>query len=257
MWLAIGTGAAGPAPGDNYKANEPDGYSQLTERPFDSITEDGWSETSVGLLSIETDSSAPHTPSNVGRAKYPLGFSGGSGPINISKSWTKVAELYVYFAWKVSANWQGHDSGVNKICFVVADDYGGGGDPAYFAAFGANADSLRFQVRLQGPGDESSEAQGSNLVQTEGGAFITRDVWYEIEVQLIANSINAFDGECRVWIDGTLTHQYTDVKFFDDTADASARKFEKIRWSGTWGGVGDTVDEDMFYYTDHIYVSGL
>jgi len=258
MWLAAGNpGEAGPAPDPSDFPNEPVGYTQITERPFDSITEGGWTETSVANMAIVTEGGAPHSPSNAGRARYKATDPGGTSPVSISKSWTKVSELYVYFAWKVSANWQGHDSGTNKIAFVVADDYGGGGDPAYFSAQGADTGTLRFQVRLQGPGDEESQSVGGNLVTTEGGAALTRGVWYEIEVQLIANTGDNYDGECRVWFNDSLTHQYTDVRFFHESVDPSSHKFEKIKLFGTWGGAGDEVEETMYQYFDHIYVSGL
>lgn len=239
--------------------NEPAGYILLTERVFSDYEEDGWGNNGISNLLIPfVDATAPISPSNVGRAKFGAGRTGGTAPMNtFLESVPVTSSLYLAFGFKVSANWQQHQSGVSKIHFIGANDYGGGGAPVYTAVQGTAPDGdLSFQVRLQGPGDQSSESAGSNLGPNLSSLKVVRDVWSTIEIIIVANTGTNFDGTLDVWMDGVKTHEYTDIKYFDDTADPSNHKFDVIKWNPTWGGTGDTITELQYQYMDHLRMSG-
>lgn len=257
MWLAIGVGAAGPAPSSDFP-NEPAGYTELTQRPFTDYEEDGWGNNGTNdYLVPHIDSGGPISPSNVARVRFGAGRSGGTAPMNtFLESGLDVGSIYIAFGFKIDSAWQGHDSGVNKILFLTASDYGGGGDPVAFSAQGVDSAELNFQVRLQGPGTEESSAAGANIGENVGDGEVVRGTWYKIEVVMVANTSSNHDGTLDVWMNGTKTHERTDVRYFHESVDPSNHKFTVIKWNPTWGGTGDTVDTTMFQYIDHIYVSG-
>jgi hypothetical protein len=56
------------------------------------------------------------------------------------------------------------------------------------------------------------------------------------------------DGIIRWWINGVLRGDYTNIRW-------PTVNFETWRFSPTWGGVGDTLACDGYWWVDHLYVS--
>jgi uncharacterized protein YjdB len=230
-------------------ANEPAGFTMIADNPFDVEQLLGWTAFGSTLenLSIQTDASAPTSPSNVGAALFHEGFDGGSGPINLTHP-IGAAEFYLHFALKLSANWYSHSAGV-KLFFIRNDGKGDiylitkpTGDVA--------ADPLRLFVQTQ-------NVVGGNVGRSGnvGDATVLRDTWYDIEVIIRSDSSpGAGDGEVHVWIDGTKTHEYTNASLLRAGAD---RVQDILQWNPTFGG-GDheSVPADQYQYIDHIYISG-
>lgn len=244
------TDSVTPAGGGGDFPNEPSGYSAITERSFSAFKEDGWNNVGEGgnyQVPI-TDAGAPISPSDVGQGRYPTGFTGGVASHNTWRNYTATPSQFIGFAFKLSSNWQGHSSGVNKILFTMST---GGGEPA-LVSFGQDMGTMNLQLRLQGTGDERSLSGGPNIGGNVGDASIVRDTWYKAEVLMIANTGSNFDGELHIWINGSKTHEYTDVRYFDDGTN---HEFDGIKWNPTWGGTGDTVEETQYQWVDHIYVS--
>jgi hypothetical protein len=230
--------------------NEPVGYTEVFNTAWNTQVPAGWSGFSVNNLSIETDATAPFSPSNIAACLFPEGFVGGGGPINTSAQIEKT-EFYTHFQLKLSSNWFGHPVGV-KLFFIRNTIAGQNkGDIIFFIA-GAGSNPLSFEIRTQ-----NTVGGGVNYVGGVGGladATLTRDVWADIEVILVSDSEpGAFDGEIHVWIDGVKTHERTDASLLRTGAD---RQQDIFQWNPTYGG-GDvaSVPADMFQYIDHIYVS--
>lgn len=245
-------------PPSGTRENEPDSYQLISSRSFDQIGEGDWtdntndSDYSVGVT--ETGSASDL----VARARYRAGTTGGGSPIGTGTalSFGDRSELYVEFWLKYSDNFQGHDSGVNKILFITDKSYGGGGDPAFIAAYGANSSTLTLQVRLQGPGSEHSASIGSgNLRPNLGSGSIERGQWHRVELVLVMNTGTNSNGEAHAWLDGSKVIEYRDVRFED--ASGSDHRFDSVRWGPIWGGIDDTVENDMYLWMDDIYVSGI
>jgi hypothetical protein len=235
--------------------NEPANFSFVSQRSFDQVGEDAWSDQtgndnySVGV----SDTGAPS--GTVGRVRYPAGLAGGRSPVATATrlSFDGRSSVYVSFWIKFDANWQGHDSGVNKILYLTDPTYGGAGDPIYVAAYGWNDGAMHLQVRLQGPGGESSLSEGGNLRPNVGAGEIVRGRWHQVELVFVMNTGTNFDGQTHGWLDGSKVIEYTDVKYVDD--GSAAHVLDNVRWGPVWGGTGDAVDKDMYMYMDDIYVS--
>src|SRR3989449_10900117 len=67
-----------PPPSSGQWPNEPAGFTPVTERSFDLLTEASWFMS--GPLTIVADPTAPKSPSLVGQIPFPAGFSGGYDP---------------------------------------------------------------------------------------------------------------------------------------------------------------------------------
>lgn len=252
-----GTGGLGGTGGAvQLHPNEPGGFMEITQRPFDAANEDGWSDDSSNPnWKLELDPSAPYSPPGVLTILYPAGFVAGSSPANsyYEGAFAPKAKpnVYLSFFMKHSSNWQGHSSGVNKILFIGDTTCGSGaGAQVYFSAQGAGADPLYFQVRTQGPVNHDLGANVAPLADSE----IVRGKWQRVEVVLRANSSGVANGEVQVWIDGVKTHEYKSEELLE--SDCIGR-FNRIVLGATWGGIGKPdVINDMTRSYDHFYLSG-
>ena len=212
----------------------------ISQRPFNSIQEDpswymaGWS--------TAQDASATKSPSSVLRATYPTGFVGGSSPANAELGFTGSRVLYISYWAKLSSNFWGHLTGVNKQIYAWA-----GGNPIfYFEAKGVGTQSLTPEVVLQGtPADA---VLTPNLVSS---ATIPRGQWYNIEIVLTGNSSGAADGSVDWWLNGVHVGSRSGVRF---TTGATSWNLFNLR--PIWGGVGDAVPSTMTMDWDHLYISG-
>ena len=60
------------------------------------------------------------------------------------------------------------------------------------------------------------------------------------------------DGEFHLWVDGVKTIAYTDIWFSEDeNPDWESTDFQPL-----WGGQGDILTHDNFFWVDHVRVSG-
>src|SRR4029079_11366762 len=69
-----------PPPPGSITSNEPAGMTVLTERPFNALNEDGWTNTGSSDYKIVADATAPKSPSNIGQIRFPAGFGSGNAP---------------------------------------------------------------------------------------------------------------------------------------------------------------------------------
>ncbi len=238
----------GEAPDRSLRPNEPRDFRPLSERRFDRLEEDGWrADLENPNLSLTTDRSAPVSGPRVGEIRFPAGSEGGRTPA-WSENWSIreacVTELYVSFWVKLSENWQGHPSGVNKITFFWIHD-----DPAVFAAYhGSGRGPLSGVVYLQNVPDG-----GSRLRANVGRWPTDRGDWHHWEVLLISNTGSDRNGEVHWWIDGTKLGEHTNLRF--GTAEQGST-WERVAWRPIWGGLDGRVAEDMYMRMDRIYISG-
>lgn len=232
--------------------HEGPGFTRISERGFDAVAEEGWVDASLTeLLSIVEDSTAPRSPPRVGRASFPRDSLGGSElgmKTFIDFSPVGYRRLYISFWFKLSENWQGHDSHVNKILYVTADE--SLGNPVYLAAMGRDSGPLHPEVRLQGIPIVEARNLPPNVDPT---VRIQRAAWHRWELLLVMNTGDDADGEAHWWFDGRKVGEYRDVTFVDATQRPS---WDAVKWSPVWGGIGDSIENDMFQWIDHLYVSG-
>jgi hypothetical protein len=227
-------------------SREPEGYRPITDRAFDARDDGGWHYNTSSRFTIGTRNDAPRSCCRVGEARFEAGFNGGSSPVT---TWTSFGgsghtEIYISFWLRLSDNWQGHSSGVNKVGFAWIH----GDASVYFSAQGGGSGSLRPQIRLQAVPDGAR-----NLDANATSVAIDRGRWHHWEVQLIANSGGNANGVARLWLDGTLVSDHRDIRY---SSGSQSRVWEHLYWNPVWGGMGDTVKQDMSMSIDHIYASG-
>ena len=236
-----------PPPPSPSGSNEPAGFTPIVDRPFDAVAELEWWASS--LLTVVADPTAPKSAPFVGQVTFPAGFGGGYEP---ASTWTEGVDargftrMYLSFWVKLSSNWQGHNSGVNKIGFVWMHD----NPVVYFSEQGSGSGNLEAQLRLQ-----NTPAPARNLTPNLGAVSLTRGQWHRWEVVLVANTGDQANGEAHWWIDGVKVGEYTDVLYGSST-QPKAWGGPEISWMPIWGGIGDTVAETMYMWMDHFYMSG-
>jgi len=240
--------------------NEPDGFVQGTymafSDTFNAPTND-WDRNngtplsvivvdserdSVGRMYYEADATSGDTMS--GTAPDNWFFKTATGGIDSLQS----DSLYVSYYLKLSRDWQGQESGVNKTLYVSRE--GSASAPVYYSAQGTDSGALRYQVRLQGL---SSQVMAGNQGAND---TIYRGQWHRLEHLHVMNTADGVaDGITKVWIDGVLTHSYANNLLWND--DGDGRWWELVKWNPIWGGgTSDSLEADQYQYVDNIYVSG-
>jgi hypothetical protein len=225
-------------------SHEPPGLSLILERSWSAMKELGWYDDNAPTkYSIVQDTTAPRSPANVGQQKYPAGMGAGGSPAVAEKGIGSHQTLYVSYWVKLSSNWVGHSSGVNKQIFVWQEDQPG----VYTTTQGSGTGRLSPEIHLQGTGGTVNLEP--NVLPTF--AF-TRGVWHRWELLLVNNSAGQSNGRATWWIDGTLVGDRTAVRF-----SSGGGPFNLFQWSPTYGGMeGNTVPADQFMWMDHVYISG-
>jgi hypothetical protein len=229
--------------------NQPSNFLPLSSRPFNFKVESGWKDRGDIGFSIATDAGAPASPSNIGRAHYQAGFRGGAAPIN---TWYMVPgkknNIYLSFWVKLSSNWLGHTSGVNKIFFFQINR----GNKVYLTAQGSgNTPLLLPQVRVQGINENPVTR---NLYSNVNAFYMQRGIWYRWEVILRSNSNGQPNGIAEWWVNGTKVGSYSNVNF---VAAGANRFWEAVKWNPTWGGTGSQIVNPQDMWIDEAYVSGI
>jgi hypothetical protein len=255
-------GLSGAAPPTH--EHEPPGFTEFTERPFSALVEDGWLEPrlladagATPILTILSDQTAPKSPPNVLSILYPPGLAGGDSPFaqekDISGSYT---QFYGCIWIKLSSDFVGNGSGVNKILYVWTNDppYG---QPAIYLSAQAVGSSMGFQPQIRTQ-DAISQDKAPNVAGQTGYTFL-RDTWVRWEWLLILNSPGSVDvdaqvanGVIRVWMNGVQTHEYDNVEF---STNASQRVWTELQIAPYWGGTGGAIETDQYLYIDHLYAS--
>lgn len=226
----------------SWRANEPAGSTTISERSWDATNEDSWLVTNrEGTYRITSDATAPHGAPLVGEMEYRGESSTGANngypdtgtePASVMKSLGAVYQRAYLSKWlKYSNPFKGHFSGVNKQDhFWIA-----GGNRVYLSAHGSGTGALQPRVILQGtPGGNRNLVP--NIVPD---AVITRGQWHRWELERVCNTAGNADGIIRLWLDGVLILEYTDVQFV--TAGES-HVWTDHEWAPTWGGTGSNTD---------------
>jgi hypothetical protein len=228
---------------------EPTGLTPGAENDFTTLVGDGWTIASANVndVTIENDPTAPKSPSSVAAIHYPAGYTGGGSPAVVENDINGTPKtLYVSYWVKLSSNWQGHESSVNKQMHLWIGDTLI--NRVYTLARGVGNGALSAEIALQGVvGSEEA-----NLTPNLGvPATVVRGQWHHWEIVLTANSAGTPDGVIEWWLDGVKVGRYTNIQF---TTEAS--RWKVIQWSPTWGGVDDVLAADQTMWMDHIFVSG-
>jgi uncharacterized protein YjdB len=236
-----------PPPGAVWRGNEPAGMTALRERAFNALNDDpAWKTMVSPAATIAVDGSAPQSPSSVLRINYPAGFAGGSSPEFTETGVPSLRVLYTCYWVKFSANWQGHNTGINKLGYTWFDN-----TPAFVAeAEGVGSSPLvsRMAIQYSLVQPNSDGWYGQNLVPN---AVFTRGQWDLVEIVLTGNSAGTADGILDWYLNGVHVGHYAGIQW-----SSAATLWNLTRIYPVWGGIGDVVRADQYIQWDHIYVSG-
>jgi len=228
-------------------ANEPSGFLPLSRREFLARVEEGWTDRGDPTFQIVQDPSAPMSPPEIGRARYPRGFLSGRGPILTEVELPpNIRGLYLSFWMRLSPNWVGHPTSVNKIFHLWI----GGSNRVYLSAHGRGNGPYLPQVNLQGiPGPQIARDLNP---RRNPRVLIRRGEWVHWELVLWANHPGQRDGSVEWWINGEPAGREGGFAY---TAPRFSSVWERVTWNPTWGGGGPPLREPIFMDMDEVYVS--
>jgi hypothetical protein len=226
--------------------NLPSGFRTLADQSFNAPLSGLWSLiwNDLGLGGLSTDAGAPFSPSGVMQFRYPSGFPAGESPGTVLIKLGGQRRLYVGLWWKASANWQGHDSHVNKIQFLFPPD--GNGD-IYMAAYGPPGGPYDLTVNLQLVNADTRNWLKPN-VGGGGNGRVTMGEWHRIEWLVDYGTEGVHNGTMRWWLDGKLVGDYRDILY-------PVLKLDNYKVAPTWGGMGGSKTQTDYYWYDHVYVA--
>jgi len=244
--------------------NQPSGFLALNQLTFDKlpsasydpVNSPGWqADLGGGALSLVSDATSPGSTTSVGQMRFPAGFPSGVAPAQLwtaPQLWASAPKtIYIAFWFKISSNWYGNTSGINKVAYAWINN-----NPAIaFEMYGVGTGALQPIASVQG-------IQAITGVPLSGGAAIlwpnaaadtiSRGVWHSVEMVLGANSTGAADGTIKWWLDGHLSGSYTNVVQWT----ASQHQWEWMQWNPIYGGAGTPVPADQYMWMKNLYVSG-
>lgn len=240
--------------GATWRANEPVGYTALTQSAFDTrTTPAGWfgfQNTNDNFCVEITDATAPVSPSKAIRAVFKVGFSDNDTPVVLEYTFpTEQQEFYMAFAMRLPGpTWEWHSSGVNKMFFI---DTNSDSNPeitneGVISLISDNPSDVRLEVHIQDPTIQE-------LVHNVTPVSWTLDSWKKCEIQCIRSTGGGANGTVKLWVDGVLCINRTDVSW---KATGSAA-FRAARFHPNWGGSASQLKTQEDYVDiDHIYMSG-
>lgn len=243
--------------GASFGANEPAGLTTITDRSFHAASEGSWWEYSFSTaFAYVTGQGGPEGDNLVQQTTFPAGIVDSNDfvpPITgVTLEGQGYTRIYLAVYHRVSSNWEGHYTNSNKAWRF--GETGGPGSgffrPNLKDLGGSSYEIEAFKV---GSGDVNSETltrNGTQVVLTKGNWTL-----WELDVQL-ESSLGASDGVLKMWIDGTLTHSYSNLRYIP-TNTSAIREFGEVKFDPVWGGTGGTATSEAFYqYNDHVYISG-
>jgi uncharacterized protein YjdB len=225
--------------------NAPSSYPAISDQPFDLLNALGWATSwnTAGNMAIAVDATAPQSPSNVLQFTYPIGMAGGAAPAMEYRDFPLATHFYGGFWWKANANWQGHNSNVNKMAFVYQ---GADTGDAFICFYGPPGGPYQLEAALEFKSADTRD----RLVPNVNNVPIMFGGWHKIEWQMEYNTTTSpANGIMRWWLDGTLIGQYTDILY-------PTTGMEEFQVSPTWGGMGDVKTQTDHFWFDHVYLKG-
>jgi len=230
------------------RPNEPPGFTTVVDRPFNAKVELGWLDVGGSGFHIVADPTAPQSLPTIGEAAFPLGFTGGRGPMQTDfDTSNRPNHIYLAFWIKLSPNWDGHSSYVNKVIHIWINR----SNRVYLTLTGT--DTLPFSSRIALQGVNENPVSRNLNGNSGNNAKLQRGRWYLWEVELQSNTPGQPDGEARWWIDGVLQGDHRNINYVGVSNQGT--HWETISWNPTWGGTGDIVPATQYMWIDNIYLS--
>jgi hypothetical protein len=238
----------------------------ITDRQFDSKAKnnndrgsagsDGWSgtESRHPNFTIVSDPSAPNGDGLVGQMYFAAQMRAGTGPAYSTIYFPpRLSKVYISIWAKISSNWIGNQSSVNKMFFIGSAL---GNNQFFFSANGAGSAPLYPHLMWQGVVDVDANNQRRRAPNV-GSQQIVRGVWQRWEFLFTCNSaLNVFDGTADLWIDGKHITTAKDISWFQVKHPTRPCNMNMFNWNPTYGGGGASPGVNQYLWFDRVYISG-
>jgi hypothetical protein len=256
-------------------AHEPAGYERIAESRFDDVPSDEtrtrrapgivagcWYRFSR-LVEHATDRSAPISPPGVLKYTWPVGlpigtsagmFGAWDGCSSREMDRTEYRAIYESGWFKLAGpTFEAPVAGMKLLGYwgvAEARNPDRVANQIYSMIPGGVQWSYTLDIRQQGPVSRSMRQNVDTSPQIDVGR------WTRYEILMTLNDVGLNNGTLKVWINGTLTHDYRDVAW--RTRQAPSGFFGRS-WNPIWGGMGapPTKTKADVMLVDQIYISGL
>lgn len=233
--------------------NEPAGSTTLLDHNFSTILGPNMSNP-YNAGSIESDPSAPYSPSSVYRSTMDYRTGGGGTELH----WTypgNLTQIYVGLWWRTNPEFTGNRVNANKT-FFIRGTQGGQNGVFYLRTNPGEPKFLYWSTQLpynlnQCFGAPDQDHCHPNFTRTT----IVPGTWYRVEVYMRASSTpTTRDGEVKWWItpyggQPVLNGSYQNFAY--------GPLVNQWVWSETWDGQGNGAGftSNPSHYLDHLYIS--
>jgi len=214
-------------------------------------------------LTLAVDPAAPESPDTVIMTRFPTGFGGGSAPVDwggweVNKQ--RFSKVYVSLWIKiVGPDFENQATGTKAGFIAVGRDPSQGANETVF--FLANAtghqaieSAFIVQMKMQGIPQPNGQITRNLNPNVNGGKLMTAGSWHRWEAVYEVNTMGVANGKFKMWIDGVMTHNYSDVTYI---TPSTPNLFAAWKWNPTWGGSGGTRTRTDYIMVDHLYISGV
>lgn len=216
--------------------NEPVGMAVVSDYGFDRL-DGAWQYLPVdGTARIVQDPTAPRLPRTAVEFVYPRGFTGGGyspatmqapAPFPDGAGRRNVRELYWGFVWKANAEWQNHESNINKLGYGWLNNTATFGLTWHWGSVTIGGRRVSKMVSL-------FEGGRYYHFNTPAAFNLEPGRWYQVEVQFRPSSApGRADGIVRIWVDDVLCADHVGVT-------TTSGYISNVYFSPTWGGNGVT-----------------
>jgi len=213
---------------------------------------------SYGRWSVLSDNNAPVSSSGVIELVIPSGASGGAG-IGAFGGWDgqrgEYRSIYASFGFRIGGtDYENHPVRTKLVEIGYGATPGTGG--AAQGVIGISGEwgnrTLASSFKLDLATQDIVERNLSANVNTN--RLLTVGPWHRIEVLMTINDVGVANGKFKMWIDGQMTHDYTDVVY---RSAASPAMFWAWKHDIVWGGTGGTRTRNDRFLWDHLYLAGV
>lgn len=264
--LVSGTSALTINAGSNFP-NEPAGYSVIMEHNFtNSLSTSNWTATGLaGMWRDENggayvnDATAPLSPQRCLRTTFGNGLAAGGAPCRIS-GWdtgefgNEYEKVYYSSRIKIEGSDFENQAVGCKMGFWGFNNNSSAANQGFFIIPGTGSQHVDadFNIEFWQQGNVSPDVNWSQNVDTS--RIFTVGAWHHWEVVFILNTVGSANGTLKMWMDGTLIHNHTNVTYRNS---GNAHGFFGYSFNPTWGGIGGTKTRDDFIRQDHVRISGV
>jgi hypothetical protein len=239
-----------PPPSTAFTPNEPTGMVRVLETDFSVPSQLNFTGP-FGSQSGYVLPSAPYSPSEVVRFVYPgpdgQGFYTGNTRNDLAAGTVKV---YIAYNWRLSPGFNIHPGNLKQWYFYRDPSCCGS---LVIGMLPSTSDVANGPFILNGQPQTSG---GPALMQPNGtGApALARDQWFHTEILAVMNtSPGSRDGILKVWVNGVVTLNYTNVVYSEGSQPLEWRVVALNPYFG--GNQPGLIIPTQYLYVDHTVVS--